>query len=136
MAMNGGGRRGAAISTINVTPMADVIIVLLIICMVTVPRLTRQVDLPDATQARERSGGPIVVTLRSDGSITLSEHGVIAPFELSARIREQLAISDAVVQLSADEALSYDRVAEVLAACREAGAEEVAIMTEERPPGS
>jgi biopolymer transport protein ExbD len=136
MAMDGGGTRGATISTINVTPMADVIIVLLIIFMVTVPVFTRQVDLPDATRAHARSDGPVVVTLRSDGSITLSEHGVVAPFELSARIRERLAISDAVVQLNADEALPYDRVAEVLTACREGGAEQVAIMTEERTPGS
>ena len=132
MPMNVGGSRGAAISSINVTPMADVIIVLLIICMVTVPRFKREVDLPDATRARARADGRVVVTLRSNGSIALSEHGVVAPFELSARIRERLAISHAVVQLKADEGLSYDRVAEVLAACREGGAEEVAIMTEEK----
>ena len=132
--MNVGGSRGTAISGINVTPMADVIIVLLIIFMVTVPVITRQVDLPDATRAQARSDGPIVVTVRSNGSITVSDYGVVAPFELSARIRERLAISDAVVQVNADEALSYDRVADVLEACREAGAEEVAIMTEERPP--
>ena len=136
MAMNVGGSRGAAISSINVTPMADVIIVLLIICMVTVPRFTREVDLPDATRAKARSDGRVVVTLRGNGSITLSEHGAVTPFELSERIRERLAISDAVVQLNADEALSYDRVAAVLAACREGGAEEVAIMTEDRLAGS
>jgi biopolymer transport protein ExbD len=136
MAMDVGGRRGSVISGINVTPMADVIIVLLIIFMLTIPALTRQVDLPDATRAHARSDGPIVVTLRGNGSITLSEHGVVAPFELSARIRERLALGDAVVQVNADQALSYDRVAEVLDACREAGVEQVAIMTEERPPGS
>ena len=136
MAMDVGGRRGTVISGINVTPMADVIIVLLIIFMLTIPAFTSQVDLPDATRAHARSDGPIVVTLYGNGSITLSEHGVVAPFELSGRIRERLAIGDAVVQVNADQALPYERVAEVLDACREAGAEEVAIMTEERPPGS
>ena len=133
MAMRVGGRRGAAISTINVTPMADVIIVLLIICMVTVPRLTRQVDLPDATHARERSEGRIVLTVRSDGSITLSEEGSVLPSDLSARLRARLATNEATVQLNADQGLSYDRISEVLAACRQAGAEEVEVMTEERP---
>jgi biopolymer transport protein ExbD len=136
MAMNVGGSRGTVISGINVTPMADVIIVLLIIFMVTIPAFTRQVDLPDATRAHARSDGTIVVTLQGNGSITLSEHGIVAPFELSARLQERLAISDAVVQVSADQALSYERVAEVLDACRDAGIEQVAIMTEERPPGS
>lgn len=136
MAMDVGGSRGAAISSINVTPMADVIIVLLIIFMVTLPVISRQVDPPDALRGTARSDGPIVVTVRSSGSISLSDHGLVAPFELSARIRERLATRDAVVQVNADEALSYDRVAEVLAACREAGAEEVAIITEERTPGS
>lgn len=133
MAMNVGGRRGGAISAINVTPMADVIIVLLIICMVTVPRLTRQVDLPDATRARERSEGRIVVTVRNDGAITLSGEGLVAASDLAPRIRARLAVGESAVQLDADEGLSYDRISEVLAACREAGAEEVEVMTEERP---
>ena len=132
MAMDVGRAHGGTISSINVTPMADVIIVLLIIFMLTIPAITRsQVDLPDAVRGQARPGGPIVVTLKGDGSITLSEHGRVAPLELAARIRERLAIGDAVVQLNADEALSYDRVAEVLAACREGGADEVTIMIEE-----
>jgi biopolymer transport protein ExbD len=132
MGMNVGGTRGAAISSINVTPMADVIIVLLIIFMVTIPVISRgEVDLPDATRARQRTDGPIVVTVRRDGSITLSGYGVVAPFDLAARLRERLAGRDSAVQLNADESLSYDRIAEVLAACRDAGAGEVAVMTEE-----
>ena len=132
MTMEAGRARGGTISTINVTPMADVIIVLLIIFMVTIPAITRSpVDLPDAVRGQARPGGPIVVTLKGDGSITLSEHGPVAPFELAARIRERLAIANAVVQLNADEGLSYDLVAEVLAACRQGGADEVTIMTEE-----
>jgi biopolymer transport protein ExbD len=126
------GRRGAAISSINVTPMADVIIVLLIIFMVTIPVIGRgEVDLPDALRGKERRGTPLSVTIHANGSIWLSDHGVVAPFELAARIRDQLEGENAVVRLHADEGLSYDRTAEVLAACREGGAEEVMVMTDE-----
>ena len=78
MGMSVGGTRGGAISSINVTPMADVIIVLLIIFMVTIPVISRgEVDLPDATRAREGAEGPIVVTVLSNGSVLLSDEAVV-----------------------------------------------------------
>jgi len=112
-----------------------VIIVLLIIFMVTIPVITRgEVDLPDAARGETRPDGPIVVTLRSDGTLKLSGHGAIELSDLTPRVREQLAGSGGGVTLNADQGLSYARISDVLAACREAGAEEVAIMTEERTP--
>ena len=133
MAMSvGGAGRGAAISSINVTPMADVIIVLLIISMVMVPKIARQVDLPDALRGETRPETPIVLTLQGDGSMTLSGHGPVALPELECRVRERLAGSDAGVTLHADQGLAYERVSAVLAACRNAGAQEIAIMTEAR----
>ena len=132
MAMGSGRARGAAIASINVTPMADVIIVLLIIFMVMVPKIARQVDLPDARRGETRPEAPIVVTLQGDGSMTLSGHGPVALPELEYRVRERLAGSDAGVTLQADEGLAYERVSAVLAACRNGGADEVAIMTEHR----
>jgi biopolymer transport protein ExbD len=134
--MDVGGARRAVISGINVTPMADVIIVLLIIFMVMVPKLERQVDLPDALRGRERAEGSIVVTVRSDGSITLSGYGPVTLSDLTAQVRERLANTDAGITLDADEGLSYERVSEVLFACRAAGAESIALMTEPRIPGS
>jgi biopolymer transport protein TolR len=136
MAMQVRSARGGPISSINVTPMADVIIVLLIIFMVTIPVITRgDVDLPDALSGETRPDGPIVVTLRSDGVVALTGHGPIALSDLTAVVRERLAGGGAGVKLKANQGMSYNRVAEVLAACREAGAEEVSIMTEERPVG-
>ena len=132
MAIQAGRARGAAISSINVTPMADVIIVLLIIFMVMVPKIARQVDLPDARRGETRPEAPIVVTLQGDGSMTLYGHGAVALPELEYRLRGRLAGRDAGVTLHADEGLAYERVSAVLAACRNAGAQEVAIMTEER----
>jgi biopolymer transport protein TolR len=130
VAMDVSRARGGAISTINVTPMADVIIVLLIIFMVTIPVITRQVDLPDARMSREKTDGPIIVTVRGHGEILLSGEGSIPIGQLSARIQDRLARSDGLIQLNADEGLPYDQVAAVLSACRRAGADEVAIMTE------
>jgi len=136
MAMDTGRARGAVIAEINVTPLADVMIVLLIIFMVTVPVITRQVDLPDSARAQARPDAPIVVTIRSNGSISLSDHGVVALFELSDRLRERLEGRDAVVQLNADQGLRYAQIQDVLAACREAGADEIALMTEDGTPRS
>jgi len=133
MALHVGATRGGAIASINVTPMADVIIVLLIIFMVTVPRLTRPVDLPDARSGSQRTEGPIVVTLSADGSIRLAEHGIVPLPQLTTLIRGRLGTERGAITVNADERLSYDQVGEVLTACRNAGAEEVALMTEARP---
>ena len=133
MAMHVGATRGGAIASINVTPMADVIIVLLIIFMVMVPKLTNPVDLPDARTGKEKADGPIAITLSRDGSIRLAEHGIVVLPQLTALIRERMETEGGSVVVNADEGLSYERVAEVLTACRTAGAEEVALMTEARP---
>lgn len=131
MSMNVGGSRGAVISSINVTPMADVIIVLLIIFMVTIPVITRgEVDLPDASQAAARKDAPIVVTMQRGGSVVLSGHGAVALSELSERLRG-LGAAGGVVHVRADQDLSYENVAPLLAACRDAGADGVVVMTEE-----
>jgi biopolymer transport protein TolR len=132
--MDVGGAGRGAISSINVTPMADVIIVLLIIFMVTVPKIARRVDLPDAVRGRERAAGAIVVTVLRDGSITLSGHGPVTLSDLTAQVSEQLANTDAGVTLDADQGLAYERVSEVLFACRAAGAESISLMTEPRTP--
>ena len=69
----GGGKKGAAIADINVTPMADIMIVLLIIFMVITPMLQKGVDvkLPIATNTKERKdeAKTIRVAIRKDGQV-------------------------------------------------------------------
>ena len=69
--VNGGGRRGF-VAEINVTPLVDVMLVLLIIFMVTAPMMTQgiEVDLPKTTdKALRQKEDPLVVTVEEDGDI-------------------------------------------------------------------
>ena len=117
MAMSVGRTDGAAIASINVTPMADVIIVLLIIFMVTIPFLSREVDLPGASHGRDRREGS-VVTIRANGEVALSGRGRVLPSELAVWLDPAGGVT-----VQADERVPYEMVSEVLTACRGAGVE-------------
>jgi biopolymer transport protein ExbD len=126
MAMTAGPSRKGAIAEINVTPMADVMIVLLIIFMVATPIIARPpVRLPDARHAAEHARGGVEVVVRANGTVTVDG----AP--ANALLLEQLVAargpSIPAVRVEADRDASYDDVARVLAACRRAGATEVAL---------
>jgi len=126
MAMNAGPSRKGAIAEINVTPMADVMIVLLIIFMVATPILARPpVRLPDAQHAAEHARGGVEVVVRANGTVTVD--GTPADAALVEQLLAARGPSMAAVTLDADREASCDDVARVLAACRRAGAAEVAL---------
>jgi biopolymer transport protein TolR len=130
------GRKDGPVADMNVTPMADVIIVLLIIFMVAVPMLTddRTVALPRAVNSAEREEKQMVVVLRADGSLNVGK-SVLSEPELAARLQaglRDLSELQRVVYIRADEGLLYERVARVLELCRQSGAESVELMTAPR----
>jgi biopolymer transport protein TolR len=132
MAMTVGPSRKGAIADINVTPMADVMIVLLIIFMVATPIIAgAPVKLPDATHsAGHAREGRVFVTVRADGAVLLD--GVPVG---TAQVEERLAARGAAapsVTVEADRGAAYDDVARVLAACRRGGATEIALGTRPR----
>lgn len=140
MAM-GAGPRGRVVSEINVTPMADVMIVLLVIFMIATPFLddTRGLTLPDAANAtvQDEDRGPVVVVLRDDGSVSLGDQPADA-VTLVFRLRELLehrAAADRIVHLKAGRDLPYARVQDVLRACREADAEQIVLVTDLKSRG-
>ena len=115
---------------INVTPLVDVVLVLLIIFMVVTPFL-RPIDvtLPQAEHAEARGESPVVVTLRSDGAIFL--HGEsIALSDLGRRItaREVLVRADGELGFG-----SVRRVMEELAVAGVAGVDLATVRPEEEP---
>jgi biopolymer transport protein ExbD len=125
MAMNLG--RGRLLAHINVTPMADIMIVLLIIFMVTVPMMDNpdRVRLPIAGHAREGVDGRVVLTLRADGTVLVDQEASAGGpgLELTLARRFQGQAPEArTVLVQADDALPYDAVREALRACRDAGA--------------
>ena len=119
---------------INVTPMVDVMLVLLIIFMVTAPLLVAgvPVDLPDANaKALAQDQAPVAVSIMADGRIFVDEDEV-ASADLPVRFAA-LAMrggeTGPQIQLRADQALGYGRVMAVMAALNAAGLNKVALVT-------
>jgi biopolymer transport protein TolR len=138
MAMAVGGKKGGAIADINVTPMADIMIVLLIIFMVITPMLQKGVDvkLPIATNSKEKKDekNTITVAIRKDTTTFLK--GIkVEQGDLTKQLKELLEDipeGNRVIYLKADAELPYSEVMKVMDLCREAGTEEVALIAERR----
>jgi biopolymer transport protein TolR len=128
-----GGHRRAPISEINVTPMVDVMLVLLVIFMVTAPLLTVgvPVDLPK-TEASVMQGQdePLVITVNSAGRVFLQETEMTLDV-LVARLR---AITqnklDTRIFVRGDKAVVYGRIMEVMGTVNAAGFTKVALIAE------
>jgi biopolymer transport protein ExbD len=136
------GKKGAAMADINVTPMADIMIVLLIIFMVITPMLQKGVDvrLPVAANTKDRKDEPktIMVALRKDTTTFLSGIKLDNQADLVPQLKEKLEDmpeGSKVVYLKADEGLQYSEVMKVMDLCREAGVEEIALIAERRVQG-
>ncbi len=128
------GRGNTPMSDINVTPMVDVMLVLLIIFMVTAPLLTVgvPVDLPK-TEASTITGQdePLVVSVDAKGDIFLQETK-IGQDELLPRLRAISANKpDQRIFVRGDKAISYGRVMEVMGMINGAGFTKVALVAEQ-----
>jgi biopolymer transport protein TolR len=138
MSMSARTASGRAIAAINVTPMADIMIVLLIIFMVITPLLdSGDLKLPSAENAAERKPGmdAIVISIRADTTVLLGDVRLDNLGELALGLHERMETRPAgnrVLFLRADEGLPYSTVRDVLEICRQAGADEVALMSQER----
>lgn len=142
MSMSVGGKKGASMADINVTPMADIMIVLLIIFMVITPMLQKGVDvkLPSAANTKERKDEPktIVVAVKADSTTYLNGIKIENQADLVAQIKErleELADTNKVVYLKGDENLNYSEVMKIMDYCREAGVEEIALIAEQKVQG-
>ena len=118
---------------INVTPLADVMLVLLIIFMVITPLLDPgvEVQVPEAEHSTEHPEDEetLVLSLRGNGSIYLNED-VLTESDLLPTLTSELGSRrNRVLYLKANELLDYGSVLEVMELCRRAGADEVALIT-------
>ena len=142
MAMNmagssgGSGRRGrrkAVMAEINVTPMVDVMLVLLIIFMISAPLLTAgvQVNLPKTEAgAVEDQNEPITITIRRDGSIYIGDSSV-AYEGLGPRLDAMAAGShDKPIFVRADGGAPYENVARVMAKLQVSGFSKINLITD------
>ena len=129
------GRRSGAMSEINVTPLVDVMLVLLIIFMVTAPMLTAGVpiDLPDSrAEALKTEQKTVTVSMDGEGRIFLDDQE-LAPGELSDRLAGLATAGPdgkaPLVTLRADRSLDYGRVVGVMGALNAAGFKSISLVT-------
>jgi biopolymer transport protein TolR len=132
MAFDLDSERDTSISQINVTPLVDVMLVLLVIFMVTAPILQQgvSVNLPAAKtgllQGKEQQ---LVVTLTKDGTVYLNDHR-LSLGELQEKLRaiKKLGL-DRQVYLRADQAIRYGQVMKAVTAIKDAGIERIGMVT-------
>jgi len=115
MGMSVGGKKGGAMSDINVTPLVDVVMVLLIIFMVVTPMLSSGVDvkLPKAKTATEERdmGQYLVIAVRADGAIFVDRDQVTID-NVATVVAERRGTSPIMVK--GDQAVTYGQVREVV----------------------
>jgi len=136
VAMGGGPRRGkrAPMAEINVTPLVDVMLVLLIIFMVTAPLLVTGVpiDLPDSNaKALKSDDKPIQISIDAKGEVFIDQKKIAAdalPAKLAA-LREARQ-DEARVYVRGDRAIDYGRVMEVVGEVSAAGFKKVALVSD------
>lgn len=121
-------RRGSSmLAEINVTPLVDVVLVLLLIFMVTVPMMSRGIDvsLPVADQPQIAQEDRITVSVRSDGTVFVADQPVNILL-LEERLRGLTSgRPESVVYLRADEGLRYGQVIRVVDVVRRAGIDRI-----------
>src|SRR5580698_5526803 len=125
MAMSVGGPKQGIKAEINITPLVDVVLVLLIIFMVITPMLQRgkDVHLPEVhkTDPESKEGDPLILSLTQQKSIYV-ETDQVSEAELSERRqREFAAMPGRKILLKGDERLTYGDVRKVMEVARKAG---------------
>jgi biopolymer transport protein ExbD len=124
-----------AMSEINVTPLVDVMLVLVIILLVTAPLLTQSVHvtLPKTAETTANiDAQPLQLGIDAQGLITLNKHPVANLAALESTLKAEFAKNKEVaVHLYADQAVVYKKVAEVMATVQQAGIAKMAFVTVE-----
>ena len=128
----GSGKTRMALSEINVTPLVDVMLVLLIIFMVTTPMMQQgiEIELPEtAASGVPTSDEPFVLVIRKNKRIYVGEQQIPSA-ELAARLKAIFATRpNKQIYLQADRAVDYGSVAEAMAEIRAAGIFNIGLVT-------
>lgn len=131
------GKPGRATPSMNVTPLVDVVLVLLIIFMVITPLIAKQfwLNLPNKVETDQPAKSDddktmVVVSVTKEGAIRINSE-VVPDAELSARLTRVLAAKgDRTVFFDANEDAEFGRATEAMDLVRAGGASTIAVMTE------
>ena len=123
------------VSDINVTPLVDVMLVLLIVFMVAAPMMATgvKVDLPTAnTRPLEEPKPPIVISIDTAGTVYVNENAAKgSPADLLALVQqESKGDHERRIHLRADQALSYGKVVGTMGVLNDAGYARIALVSE------
>ena len=139
MGMSTGGSKGGAQSDINVTPLVDICLVLLIIFMVMLPKNVPEISVrvpPDSKQRQkpQQANENLVLGLTKDGAVTLNRN----PLDKSAlgtTLETQLKFRDKkVIFVNFDDDANYGVAVEILDLAKRSGAEVLGIMKNKDKP--
>jgi len=138
VSMNVGSAEGEdeVVSSINTTPLVDVMLVLLIIFLITIPVVTTSipVQLPKETnEVRETKPENIVISVDQKGGIYWNELKIANTNALIDRLKKiSVLVPQPEVQIRGDGGARYDSVGRIIYACQRAGIAKVGFITE--PP--
>jgi biopolymer transport protein TolR len=136
MSMDVGGAKGGVKADINVTPLVDVMLVLLIIMMLVAPMLQQgvSVKLPTASNTVDKPEvqGQTVVAIGRDKQMYLNAKPV-QEAEMATRVNELLEnAKEKIVLIKADEEVEYSAVMAAMDQLRQAGIEDIGLITERK----
>lgn len=141
MAMNLGGEgdEDEPVSTINTTPLVDVMLVLLIIFLITIPVVTQTVpmSLPKETNiARKTKPENIEISVNKDGDVYWNAKLVPDNNTLFAKLKEVAVLTpQPEVHIRGDEKARYESIGRVVFACQRAAIAKISFVTEPPPKG-
>ena len=136
MGMTVGGKKGGIVADINIIPLADIMLVLLIIMMLVAPLLQQgvSVKLPVASNYVDKpeSQDQTVIAIAADRTIYLNAR-YVPDDELATRVEEILANKvEKIVLIKADEEVDYGAVMAAMDSLRQAGIEDIGLITERK----
>jgi biopolymer transport protein TolR len=129
---NAGGRTQSALADINITPLVDVVLVLLVIFMLTAPVLQSGIDVavPKTRTVREATQEHEVITIDRDQRVFLGDHPINVN-EIPQRLHNpNVDPSKQIIYLRADERVPFGAFASVMDAVKQAGITNVSIVTQ------
>ena len=134
MGMQTGSNKKGPVSDINVTPLVDVMLVLLVIFMVTAPMLFSgiQLKLPKTQKVNNIGLRPelIILSITENEQFYLGKNAVLQKELVPSILKEFKARNTDVVYVRADYNLRYEKVAKLIASLKKAGVSNIALVTE------
>lgn len=131
----GGGNDDEPIAAINVVPLVDIILVVLIIFMVTAPLVlkpTIEINLPKASSGEETPPTPLNIAISGDGQIRLNGEPSTVESLASYAARMAAEKPETAAILQADKSVTLEKLTEIIDAVKTAGIKKVAFSIEKR----